>query len=174
MAKDYRFAVQCWQDSVGSENARMDVFIGDTKVVDNVEISASSEASAQVVSWESTNLADPADDGSVTQDIKFVLKNEYYVDSATDRNIWINTIGYSMKVDNMTGLPDGVYAVEGADPPAQITDFSDITQYTQPQPTAVSGDQIPAGFWDGVTVFNHIPVWGSDGVSGTTVTIPLI
>ena len=76
MAKDYRFAVQCWQDSVGSENARMDVFIGDTKVVDNVEISASSEDSAQVVSWESTNLADPADDGSVTQDIKFVLKNE--------------------------------------------------------------------------------------------------
>ena len=173
MATDYRFAVRCWQDSAGSENARLDVFIGDTKVVDNVEVIATSADSPQVVYWESTGLADPAVDGSVTQDLKFVLKNEYYVDSATDRNIWINSIAYSAKVDNMTGLPNGVYAVRGATPPAEITDFSNIEQYTQPQPTAVSGDQIPETFWDGVTAFHNIPVWGNDGVSGTTVTIPL-
>lgn len=176
MATDYRFAVQCWQDSAGSENARLDVFIGDTKVVDNVEVTATSADSPQVVYWETTGLADPAIDGSVTENIKFVLKNEYYVDAATDRNIWINAIGYNFKINNVTGMDaDTFYYIRsGSNPAVELTDFTNLEHYQQPIPTAVSGDQIPETFWDGVTTFNHIPVWGLDGVAGTTVTIQLI
>ena len=76
MATDYRFAIQCWQDSAGSEDARMDVFIDGTKVVDNTTITATSADSPQLVTWETTGLADPAGDGSVDIDIKVVLKNE--------------------------------------------------------------------------------------------------
>lgn len=172
MATDYRFAVQCWQDSAGSDNARLDVYIGGTKVVDNVEITATSDGSPQVVTWETTGLADPASDGSVTEDIKFVLKNEYYVDAATDRNIWINAIGYTFKVNNVSGLNADTFYYTDANG-VEITDFTNLDNHRLSVPTAVSGDQIPTTFWDSVTAFNHIPVWGSDGVAGTTVTIEL-
>jgi len=173
MATDYRFAIQCWQDSAGSEDARMDVFIGDTKVVDNVTITATTSASPQLVTWETTGLADPNGDGSVTIDMKVVLKNEYYVDSNTDRNIWIDTIGYNAKINNVTGQSGAVYVTPGSDPATVVSDWTTVDSYKLETPTAVSGDQIPSDFWSGVTVFNNIPVWGSDGTSGTTITYPL-
>lgn len=179
MATDYRFAVQCWQDSAGSENARLDVYINDVKVVDNKEITATSKASPQVVYWETTGLADPVDDGSVTEDIKFVLKNEYYVDSSTDRNIWIDAMGYTFKIDGATGLSDGVYVNNGSDPATEMnsdSEYGTMSNYISVVPTAVSGDQIPSDFWSSRspdTSFYDIPVWGSDGVAGTTVTIEL-
>ena len=173
MATDYKFAIQCWQDSAGSENARMDVFIGDTKVVDNVEVTATDAASPQLVTWETTGLADPNSDGSVSISMKVVLKNEYYVDAATDRNIWINTIGYNPKIANATGVDGSDYYTPRSNPAALVTDWTTIDSYLQETPTAVTGDQIPSDFWSGVTVFNNIPVWGSDGVSGTVITYPL-
>jgi len=173
MATDYRFAIQCWQDSAGSEDARMDVFIGDTKVVDNVTITATSADSPQLVTWETTGLADPNSDGSVTIDMKVVLKNEHYVDSSTDRNIWVNTIGHNPKIANATGFSEATYLAIGSDPATAVTDWTTVDSYYQETPTAVSGDQIPSDFWSGVTVFHNIPVWGSDGTAGTTITYPL-
>lgn len=173
MARDYRFAIQCWQDSAGSEDAKMDVFIGDTKVVDNVTITATSADSPQLVTWETTGLADPNPDSSVTIDIKVVLKNEYYVDASTDRNIWINAIGQNCKMVGASGFTEDTY-VQPSDGTTAVTDWSSASSYAYPAPTAVSGDQIPTAFWDGVSAWNHIPVWGSDGVTGTTITYPLV
>ena len=173
MATDYRFAIQCWQDSAGSEDARMDVYIDDTKVVDNVTITATSVDSPQLVTWETSGLADPNIDGSVTINMKVVLKNEYYVDSNTDRNIWINTIGHNPKIDNVSGLTGSVYVTPQSDPKTEVSDWTTIDSYFQELPTAVSGDQIPSDFWSGVSVFHEIPVWGSDGTAGTTITYPL-
>lgn len=173
MATDYRFAIQCWQDSAGSEDARMDVFIDGTKVVDNTTITATSADSPQLVTWETTGLADPAGDGSVDIDIKVVLKNEYYVDTDTDRNIWIDMIGYNPKANNVSGQSAAVYTTPSSNPATVVSDWTTADSYMQELPTAVAGDQIPSDFWSGVTVFNHIPVWGSDGIDGTTVTLPL-
>ena len=173
MATDYRFAIQCWQDSAGSEDARIDVYIGDAKVVDNITITATSADSPQIVTWETTGLADPNIDGSVSINMKVVLKNEYYVDSSTDRNIWINTIGHNSKAENVSGQTGPVYVTPGSNPLTVVSDWATVDSYKQEIPTAVSGDQIPSDFWSGVTVFNEIPVWGSDGTSGTNITYPL-
>jgi len=180
MATDYRFAIQCWQDSAGSENAKANIFVGGTQVATEVEITATSEDSPQVVSFEATGLADSNSDGSVTEDIKVVLVNEYYVDSSTDRNIWINAVMYTEKNANAPGSSDLAYWNGGT----KITNFEDVNQYTGSGapywviPTAVTGSQIPSGFWDVALAedppaFYHIPVWGDPDNTGTTITIAL-
>ena len=92
---DYRFAIRCWQDQAGDENAKANVFVDGVQVLTEVEITATSEDSSQLITWESTGLTAPAADTSF--DIKVVLTNEYYVDADTDRNIRIDGIGYLTK-----------------------------------------------------------------------------
>ena len=164
MATDYRFAMQCWQDSAGSENAKANIFVDGTQVCTEVEITATSADSPQVISFEATGLPDPNADGSVTCEIKVVLANEYYVDSSTDRNIWINALAHICK------SIDGDYWGATTQP---TTNFTSLSEYANigTIPTAVSGDQLPDGFWDGVTAFNHIPVWGNKNDSSAGVTI---
>ena len=38
MATDYRFALKCWQDKEGDENAKVDVYVGETKYLSDVEV----------------------------------------------------------------------------------------------------------------------------------------
>ncbi len=166
---DYRFAIRCWQDQAGSDNARADVYVGSTKVADEVEITATSEGSPQIIAWESTGLTAPASDTTVA--IKVVLTNDYYVDADTDRNIHINGIGY------LTKAADNSYkncAGEGADLANYVvTDFTDWTKYALIIPSAVAGDQLPDGWWAGRgnTNFEIITVYGE--ASGVTMTAPL-
>lgn len=172
---DYRFAIRCWQDKAGSENAKANVFVGSTKVLTEVEITATSADSPQVIAWESTGLTDPKND--TTFDVKVVLANEYYVDADTDRNIWINGFGY------ITKAADGAYkqsVFNSENPPVKtgentITDFTDWLNYESSiVPTAVTGDQIASDWWSGRgdTSFYYIPVWGGDD-TGVTMTMPI-
>ena len=172
---DYRFAIRCWQDQAGSDNAKANVFVGSTKVADEVEITATSADSPQIVAWESTGLTAPASD--TTFDIKVVLTNEYYVDTSTDRNIHVNGVGY------ITKATDGNYKqsiMNSASPQVKtgegtITDFTDFGNFAYTVPTAVTGDQLEDNWWSGRgnTDFETIPVWGGDD-TGITMTVPVI
>ena len=166
---DYKFAIRCWQDQAGSENAKANVFVNGTQVATEVEITATDVTSPNLITWESTDLSDPADD--TTFDIKVVLANEYYVDESTDRNIHIDGIGYICKDT------DGNYKKRTAeDTVSTITDFTNFENYcTLKLPTAVIGDQIPGDFWDregNTESFYTITVWGGD--TGVTITLPVI
>ena len=172
---DYRFAIRCWQDQAGDENAKANVFVDGVQVATEVEITATSADSPQIIAWESTGLTAPAADTSF--DIKVVLVNEYYVDANTDRNINIDGCGY------LTKATDGNYKFANpaaGDPQAYIevtiTDFTDWDNYKNLIiPTAVTGDQIASDFWDDAianSAFYTVTVWGGD--AGATMTIPII
>ena len=177
MATDYRFAIRCWQDSAGSEDATINVFVDGTQVATNVAVTATSNSSPQVVSFEATGLPDPNADGSVTCAIKVVLTNEYYVDASTDRNVWINGIGTLAKEND----PDEGVGYYGSTP-YPLTTFTDFSEFghIDKLPTAVTGDQIPSSFWSdalasnsGNGSFYHIPIWGSNNTDGVTITVSL-
>jgi hypothetical protein len=171
---DYRFAIRCWQDQAGSENAKANVFVDGTQVATEVEITATSADSPGIIAWESTGLTAPAADTSF--DIKVVLVNEYYVDASTDRNINIDGIGY------ITKASDSNYKIStyGGDPLAKtgettVTDFTDFNNYENSViPTAVTGDQIASDWWSNrdTDSFYTVVVWGSED-TGATMTFPV-
>jgi len=168
---DYRFAIRCWQDQAGDENAKANVFVDGVQVATEVEITATSYETPSIISWESTGLTAPAADTSFA--IKVVLANEYYVDADTDRNININTIGYLTKAD------DGNYKLrnkETSDSPivvTTITDFTDITNFSgvATTPTSVTGSGINADWNDSSNSFYTIIVDGD--AAGVTITYPV-
>ena len=175
---DYRFAIRCWQDQAGDENAKTNVFVDGVQVLTEVEVTATSEDSPQLITWESTGLTAPAADTSF--DIKVVLTNEYYVDASTDRNIRIDGIGY------ITKATDGNYKLrqfDYSDPDnitktgeTTVTDFTDFGNYSNAVvPTAVTGDQIPDGWWASrdTDSFYHVVIWGGSE-EGVTMSFPVI
>ena len=172
---DYKFAIRCWQDQAGDENAKANVFVDGVQVATEVEVTSTSADSPSIIAWESTGLTAPAADTSFN--IKVVLVNEYYVDASTDRNINISGIGYITKAAN------GNYKISNfdydADPITKtgettVTDFTDFNNYYNwIIPTAVTGDQITDDWWssrdsDG---FYTVIVWGGD--AGATMTFPV-
>ena len=171
---DYRFAIRCWQDQAGDENAKANVFVDGVQVLTEVEITATSEDAPQLITWESTGLTAPAADTSF--DIKVVLANEYYVDSDTDRNIRIDGIGY------ITKAADGNYKMKqfSSDPlvipeETTVTDFTDFGNYANAViPTAVTGDQIADDWWSSrdTDSFYHVIIWGGNDI-GVTMTFPV-
>tara|TARA_B100001093_G_scaffold513929_1_gene586866 strand:- start:145 stop:720 length:576 start_codon:yes stop_codon:yes gene_type:complete len=177
---DYRFAIKCWQDQAGSENAKANVFLNGAQVLTEVEVAKTSSDDASLLIWESTGLDEPDKDSPPTVDIKVVLANEYYVDENTDRNIHIDGIGYIDK------RPDGNYTINPADGEVadgdgnvqfeNVTDFTNWAKYKRDcVPTAVVGDQIADDFWSGrddTTDWCTITVWGGDD-TGVTITHPL-
>jgi len=177
---DYRFAIRCWQDQAGDENAKANVFVDGVQVATEVEVTATSEDSPSVIAWESTGLTAPAADTSF--DIKVVLANEYYVDASTDRNIRISGIGY------LTKAADSNYklgSLDDSDPPVYsettVADFTDFSNYANAVvPTAVTGDSISDDWWSNrgsddsgfsADSFYTIVVWG--GSDGVTMTVPV-
>jgi hypothetical protein len=172
---DYRFAIRCWQDQAGDENAKANVFVNGTQVVTEVEITATSEESPQLITWESTGLDAPSDSTSV--EILVKLANEYYVDADTDRNIRINGIGYRDKANDVDYKKPRLEQVfDDPEPTMQgyetITDWNNFDNYLNFDcPTAVTGDQIPAESWN-PGIFQIITVWGGDD-SGAIITMPI-
>ena len=171
---DYRFAIRCWQDQAGDENAKANVFVDGTQVATDVEITATSADSPQIIACESLGLTAPA--AGTSFDIKVVMANEYYVDASSDRNINIDGIGYITKdTDNNYKKKDLV--IHPVDHPkgnlvtSTITDFDDYANYVYEIPTAVTGDQIASDWWSGRgnTDFDTVTVWG--GSNGSTMTI---
>ena len=178
MACDIKFAMFCWQDKYGSDNALANIFVDGNQVATNVEITATSEGSAQCVTFEVTNQADLGTGRSA--DIKVVLTNSAYVDADNDRNIWINGL---FAVDKATGSSDYSSVTRAADGPAVITDWTDTDNFAHTGavvPSAVTGSQIASDWWAGALAassggsFFHIPVWGDPDNVGTTITLPLV
>lgn len=171
---DYRFAIRCWQDQAGDENAKANVFVDGVQVATEVEITATSADSPQLITWESLGLTAPAADTSF--DIKVVLTNEYYVDATTDRNIRINGIGYITKADggNYTTIDPTVSDNEW-EQEVVVTDFTNYDMYFNTNiPTAVTGDQIANDWWASrdEDTFYHVVVWGGSEI-GVTITFPI-
>jgi hypothetical protein len=173
---DYRFAIRCWQDQAGDEDAKANVFVDGVQVATEVAVTATSADSPSIIAWESTGLTAPAADTSF--DIKVVLVNEYYVDASTDRNINISGFGY------ITKAADGNYKISNydydADPIVKtgettVTDFTDFSNYYNwVIPTAVTGDQIADDWWSSRDTdgFYNVIVWGGADI-GATMTCPV-
>jgi len=165
---DYKFALRCWQDKEGSENAKINVFVNDTQVLTEAEVSAESVDSPSIISFDALGLANPNSDGSVTCSIKVVLANDYYVDADTDRNVHIDGLAYltkdtdsNFKKHNDAGTAD-----------VTVTDFTSWDNFPGKQvPTNVTGDQIPADWNESSNLFHTITVWGGD--QGVVITAPL-
>jgi hypothetical protein len=164
---DYRFAIQCWQDQAGDENAKINVFINGTQVLTEAEVTAVSVDSPQLITWESTELAAPADDTTV--EITVTLVNDYFVDADTDRNVWINRVMYTNKADGIAYKQ----AIPNSDNTAitgyrTLTDWNDIGSYFTSKISAVTG----VTGWDDVVwnsdVFAYIPLTDSAPVVLTT------
>jgi hypothetical protein len=86
----YKIALKLHQDQAGDEAARANIYINGIKVGDNVEIA---NTSSQLYIYEVDGIGDPKD-GEVDVPIKVELLNDYYVDSANDRNIRWTGVGY--------------------------------------------------------------------------------
>ena len=183
MACDIKFAMFCWQDKYGSDNALANIFVDGNQVATNVEITATSEGSAQCVTFEVTDQADVGTGRSA--DIKVVLTNSAYVDSDNDRNIWINglyAVDKGTSDSNYKYLPLAQANGNGG-ALSNITDWSSLDNYVitgHVMPSAVPGSQIASDWWAGALAassggsFFHIPVWGDHDNVGTTITLPLV
>ena len=174
---DYRFALRLWQDRAGDANAKINVYLGSDKVVDEHEVgtNAVDADNAETISWESTGLSAVNADGSVTASIRVEIVTNYYVDADNDRNVWINGVAYTDKADG-SAYKKQVCAEDDniVTSYASISDFTDITNYPHSAgtvPHTVTGDQIPDDFWD-TDFFASIPVYGGD--SGTTMVVKLV
>ena len=172
MARDYKFAMDCYQDQYGSEDAKANIFVNGTQVVTELAITATSSALPQTVTFEA-ELADPAD--GVNADIKVVLTNEAYVDASNDRNIWITSFNFA---DKATSESD--YQTRNNGELVNITDWTDHDVFWNTAgiyPSNVQGSQIESTWWaDGAVTdgtFYNIPVWGDSSDTGTTITMPL-
>ena len=175
MAKDYKFVMHCWQDQYGDDNATANIFVNDTQVATNVEISGTSADSPSKLTFEAAGLPNPALDG-VTADVKIVLTNEAYLDADNDRNIWINGLfAFPKKPDEADyEYPAGPTSrLPLTD--ASIADDTAISAMLTVLPTDVQGSQIGASWWadEGAGSWTYIPVWGDSSDTGTTITLPL-
>jgi hypothetical protein len=173
---DYRFAIRCWQDQAGDENAKANVFVDGVQVLTEVEITATSVDSAQIITWESLGLTAPA--AGTSFDIKVELVNEYYVDASTDRNILIDNFGYINK-DTDGNYKKSTLVTDAENPKgitvnSTITDFDNYDNYAYAIPTAATGDQLPDDLWSSRSEdsFYTVPIYGGD--RGATMTIPVI
>ena len=174
---DYRFAISCWQDQAGDENAKLNVWVNGSQVVTEQEITATNSDSPQLVIWESTGLPDIADDASVT--IKVAMATDYYLDASTDRNIHINGIGYIDKAngtDYVHAKRTSAQAEQGIMNHTIITDFTDWSNYLNwNNPTDISSS-VDRSWWVEQAVPNNafytITLWGNED-DGVTVTQPL-
>ena len=129
---DYKFIMPCWQDQAGDENAKIDVAFNGSSVLTDVEITATEVGSPQYVTWEVTGA--PELGNGVNASIEVTMKNEYYVDADTDRNIRIKNIWYTDKADGSNYKKFTGYAnvdEETGDEFTVITDFNDPTNYVQ-------------------------------------------
>ena len=188
MATDYRFGIRCWQDQAGDEDAKINVYLNGTKVVSEAAITGTDkDTDYNVISWESLGLGDTSSDTIIT--LKVELVNNLYVDANTDRNIYINGIGY---IDQD---PDGTYkswrelASDSSETPDftgadwetnepvpikidTVTDFTVWDSYiTAYMPTEVTSSSIASGWWDtaiAADAFHTIVIWG-DETDGVTI-----
>ena len=189
MATDYRFGIRCWPVQAGDEDAKINVYLNGAKVVSEAAVSGiNPDTDYNIISWESTGLGDIGSSTVVT--IKVELVNDLYVDASTDRNVYINGIGYIDKD------PDGTYKAwriagdgetpdfsgpdsNGVSTPIIIETVNDFTETNHDYftgwgelPASVTSSSIEDGWWDTVLAtnsFHTIVIWG-DETDGVTIT----
>jgi hypothetical protein len=162
MATDYKFGFRCWQDQAGDENAKVNIFIDGTQVGTEIEITATSADSPQVITVEKTGMADPSADGTTTVEVK--LANDYYVDASTDRNAYIDELYIICKISSDPGY---VYRPDGPGTAKVVLSAADTTPLLFNgvcKPSSITGDELPEGWYDGSTL-QIIPINGAAGVS---------
>lgn len=193
MATDYRLAIRCWQDQAGDEDSKINVYLNGTKVVSEAAVTGTDpDTDFSIISWESAGLGDVSVNTRVT--IKVELVNNLYVDSSTDRNVYINGIGYIDKD------PDGTYkkyrtlasdssetadftATDGTDGTSKNIVVDTITDFTNEGnfvgwhylPVSVTSSSFADGWWDTVIAddaFHTIPIWG-DETDGVTIVFQI-
>jgi hypothetical protein len=165
---DYKFALKCWQDKEGSENAKINVYVDGTQVLSEVEVVSESDSTPSMITFDATGLPDTTPTAANSTDIRVELVNNLYVDSDNDRNVWISDLRYLQK------HTDGQFKVVDADNNTNVTisDFSNFDDFNFfGVPTNVTGDQIPTDWNESSDSFYYIPVWGGD--TGVTITVPL-
>lgn len=164
MAK-YRFALKCWQDEAGDEDAKINVWIDGTQVATNAVVAATGPDSPTIVQLgELTGKADP--DDSLSFAIKVVLANDLYIDESTDRNVYIDGVGCIFNINESEAYNKHDNA--DASKTTAVTDWADWTSYTGRMPSAVVSDDIPSYTINGI--FHTVMVLGAEG--GTTITVP--
>ena len=168
MATDYKFGFRCWQEQAGDENAKVNIFVDGTQVGTEIEITATSADSPQIITVEKTGMEDPSADGTTTVEIK--LANEYYVDASTDRNAYIDNMYVMCKISSDPGY---VYRPDGPGTTKVILTADDVTA-TLPfdgrcTPVSITGDDLPDD-WYTDSILQIIPINSGNGVS---VVIPL-
>ena len=167
MATDYKFGFRCWQDQAGDENAKVNILVDGIQVGTEIEISATSADSPQIITVEKIGMQDPSADGTTTVQVK--LANDYYVDSTTDRNAYIDNMYIICKT---AGDPGYVYRKGAPGTAKLILPADDVTEtdlFNICKPSSITGDELPEGWYDGETL-ETIPIHGASGVS---MVIPL-
>jgi hypothetical protein len=139
---NYRFALKLQQEQAGSENAKAKITIGGTVVVEELEISATSET---LYTYDVTDLADVAADGSTTVPVKVELLNDYYVDTDNDRNIIWSACGYVQKNSDgnyysNTDTTDDNWSSSTTSTPEVISDFTEDASFNWAEGGPKTGD----------------------------------
>ena len=162
MATDFKFAIDCIQESAGSENAKLKVYKSDgtTNVLAETEITSTDRDNPTTVCFEVSGYEDIASDKY--QSLVLELTNEYYVDSSTDRNIVVLNMRYVNKTGSDYKVPTGTgYGLR-----SNSTDNTDHAKWVPTLITDISGDdQDNSAFNNG----NDVVVWSE---SKTTITFP--
>ena len=162
---NYRFGIRCWQDKVGTDNAKINVSLDGASVLSEAVVSGEAADDTTYLSFEKTGEAAAAADKSFT--IKVELANDHYVDENEDRNVYIDFIGVLYNNDNN---PSGYWRNPAAR--VNITDFTGPTDFLPLHPTAITADSLAGVDLVDANSFLTIPILGGD--TGVTITVPSI
>ena len=91
MSQDYKFAVQCWQRASGTEDAKINVYLNDELQIENQIISANSQQSAEIFTFDWMNGPDIDRTGKTLANIRLQLQNPL---QGNARAVFCNFVAY--------------------------------------------------------------------------------
>ena len=187
MATDYKFAIRCWQDEAGDEDTKVNVFLNGAQVLTDAPVSGKALDDTTLLTFDATGLGDVLTDTIVT--LKIAITNTLYVDESTDRNVYINGIGYIDKDSDGTYKKARILADDSGETPDYtannssgvsckikidtVSDFTAEANYVgwHVSPESVESSSLASDWWATVkadAAFHTIPLWG-DETDGVTI-----
>jgi len=132
---NYKIALKLYQSQVGDENANVKISIDGVTVADNVEVSNADSENPTLLVYDVADL--PAPGADITTAVKVELLNDFYVDTNNDRNAYWVGCGYAAQ-----DADDGnYYRMSYYDPPAILTDWTDVNSFSWADGSEYTGDQ---------------------------------
>jgi hypothetical protein len=162
-----------YQESAGSENAKVNVSFDGTLVGSELEVTSTDSSNPTIHVIEATGLPTANAANPPSTAIKFWLANEYYVDADTDRNAYVTNIEYSPKMAGFSDWTPPVAAGYYARPtsggrPVAISDENTDPMYGEyllhDSDNSVSGFDMAESTW---TVSDWLPVLSDQGITFT-------